>query len=240
MSSSIGDKLANSTYFLLYLLPFVLMKEKGMLKTLLIILIGFSVLVSFKRGGLISFSLALITYGWIDGKVRYNKHLISGKTLSYALVLFIAIYGANLLLDGYIVERFSSINESSRTELYPIVFSMIERSSLYELITGHGWNTVLRDNPLEYSAHNDVLECIYDFGIIGLLFYLMMIIGLIKLAVTSIKSYSKYAASLLSAIAIFLFQSMVSHIIIQITYFTLFALFFGYIYRQESRNLNTN
>lgn len=85
------------------------------------------------------------------------------------------------------------------------------------------------------SAHNDILEVLYDFGLLGLLLYLIIIINLCKKALygiqKKIKNYDAFAASLV----LFLVISMFSNLIIVPTYFFLLCQFWG-IMINEMRN----
>lgn len=95
-------------------------------------------------------------------------------------------------------------------------------------MVGNGYNAVLRDSRLQLSAHNDLLEVTYDYGLIGTMLYIAAFLSITFYTVKMILSRSRYAPSMVMSYTIFFIQSMVSHIIIYY-WASLFMLTWGYI-----------
>ena len=232
----------NSSYFLLYLLPFALCIENNKIRWLLISIIFVTVLSSFKRGATISISLGLLSY-------YYIKHIQLGdgsnKAKSLFTLLIISLVGFNYLMSsenstiGHLFERFSNINEdkgSGRMESFSVTLNMIQNSDFISLFFGHGWNKVEMDSPVGISSHNDFLECLYDFGIIGLFLFLRLYYFIFKEYKKLRNTKSIYTAPVFASGVIFMTSSMFSHIIIYPYYMILFVMFWEYIIANQRIN----
>lgn len=66
---------------------------------------------------------------------------------------------------------------------------------------------MLSSNHIAQQAHNDWLEVTYDFGLIGLIGYLLVFVGLCKVTTHSDKPFSRL---LMILIAIFIIKSFIS------------------------------
>ena len=114
-----------------------------------------------------------------------------------------------------------------RLTLYREVFSLIENSSLNEVIFGHGQNAVLQYTH-EFSAHNDFLEVFFDYGIIVFLVYIFLHYQLIKNSLRLIKQKSYFAAPFSVSYILFIVLSMISHVVIY-PYFFILTAFWGMV-----------
>lgn len=225
-------EVTNSSYFLLYLLPFALICKRKNLRFFFVAIISLAIVLSLKRGGILALSLGLFVYYWFELRLNNKKRISSFKYIIVILILFLILLGVDSVMGGIISSRFNNISESSRSELYPIVCAMILNSTPTELFWGHGWNMVIQNNPMEFSAHNDWLEMLYDLGFVGFVFLTAMVIGFIKATRKLIKDGSHLAPAAAASIAIFFVNSMVSHIILSLTFFCMMSLFWGYINAQ--------
>lgn len=229
-------EVTNSSYFLLYLLPFALICRRKKFRLFFVGLISFAIILSLKRGGILALSFGLLVYYWYDLRLSGKKTLSLLKYVIIVAVVFMIVLGVDSIMGGIISSRFNDISESSRSELYPMVIAMILDSSLFELFFGHGWNMVLCNNPMEFSAHNDWLEMLYDIGIVGFIFFVSMVVGFFKTTKKLIKDGSYLAPAAAAYVAIFCVNSMVSHIVLTLTYFCMLSLFWGYVNAQINSN----
>ena len=142
--------------------------------------------------------------------------------------------------DLPIIERMQRVEtgaqDESRYEIWMITNKLIGDSNLFQYLFGHGFNAVLRDNPMKYSAHNDFLEIMYDFGLFVLIAYIILHIKLYKKSVELVKSKSKYAAAFIFSVVVFELNSMVSHIIIYPYHAMIFAFVWGCILGMKKKN----
>ena len=76
-------------------------------------------------------------------------------------------------MGGVIFERFASIlsdKGSGRDKVYKATFDLIINTDFTSFLFGHGWNSVVLKSKANLSAHNDLLEVLYDSGVFALSF----------------------------------------------------------------------
>jgi O-antigen ligase len=112
---------------------------------------------------------------------------------------------------------------------------MIEQSTKAQLILGHGHNAVRRDSPLEISAHNEYLEIIYDYGIIALTIYLGLWIYVIKQFLFHYRNNTIFFIPYALSICIFVVMSMVSQLVLYVSYFLYLVMFWGIVQAAKER-----
>ena len=98
-------------------------------------------------------------------------------------VLFVILIYVDKSMGNIISDRILNIQDdggSGRDQVWRTTWSMISESNLEELLFGHGFNAVLKLSPLALSAHNDFLEMLFNYGIIGFVPYLLLHFQLIK------------------------------------------------------------
>ena len=106
----------------------------------------------------------------------------------WLLIIAAIITGYYIIHDfiGSVVERFSGLESdqgSGRTMIYSQVLSGLSQSDFFHLIFGHGYKSVKTITMGNVMAHNDILELLYDFGLIGAVIYFLFILSLFKNAI---------------------------------------------------------
>ena len=221
----------NSVFYPLLCLPWIVMANKRRLRMIMVGLIVICAILSLKRSAVLIVALALIVF-------FYREFLWNRKGKFFKLIAIILFIGGAYYLfvrssDSFnnVVSRFENISEdrgSGREFIYQNVFRMIEESTLSEYCWGHGFNmTVICNNGS--SAHNDFLEVFFDYGIVGLVIYLWLHIGLIGRMIGLHKIRSTLFTPYLISYLMFFVISMVSHLIIYPTYFVILAAFWAYV-----------
>lgn len=229
-----AEKTSTGAYAILYLLPFLLCHKNRVFQILAIILTLVVIMFSLKRGGFVALLAAIVVYLLIF-QIGINKKRFNIWRLLLLVVLPIGFYMLIIYLDenvleGLLFSRFEMDETGSgRLEIYQKYWMMIIDSSPWYLLVGHGWQGSLRDSGLGYTCHNDFLESIVDFGIIGFILYIILYIELIKLCRRMVRDNNVYSPALGASIAMFFTNSMVSHILIYPKYLILFTLFWGFI-----------
>lgn len=225
--------LKSTTYYPLFMFPFVTMIENKWKQYIFMFLILLTILFSVKRTGLLVFLILLCTYYYI----KYISQASFVKKVGY--LLFSVLLGSVLLvlfsmlvesLNIGIIDRLMNMKDdggSGRDIVWEHTISMIEKSDILELLFGHGFNMVMYDSVLELSAHCDYLEVVYDYGIVGSFIYLLFYIKLFKYY-RFIKRYHPEwrIPFILSFILVFSF-SLTSHLIIYPTYFLFLCILWG-------------
>lgn len=230
------DTQSNASYPILYLLPFMLCHKNKALRIVFIIMVLIVVMFSLKRGGIIALSCGLITYFYVSQIAIKSRKIGIIPIISFIIIIigflyFIRYFNENIL-SGMLSDRLiDSVDSkgSGRLDIYRYYWDVFKDSSLFQLIIGRGWIGSIKSGSVGLSCHNDFLEVLIDFGIIGLIFYLTFITSLIKFCGGMIKIKHEYAPAMGASIGLFLVNSMVSHIIIYSSYLILFSLFWGFM-----------
>lgn len=184
-SANTGIPLISTAYYAMFLLPFVFLLKNEVTKWILIIMIFSTVLLSVKRTGFIAFILCLIFYFYYHIKYAENSNLDKNKKIRVMILTICMVAIMFFFFDYYtsthsigIINKLNSIRNdggSGRLDVWKCTWEMIKNSNVSSLISGHGFNAVYNHSNLKLSAHTDILEVIYDYGIIGSVVYLTFI-----------------------------------------------------------------
>ena len=215
--NAVDEAHMGTAYWILFLMPILLHTPHKWLRYAGLILVGAILFASFKRGGILAFGCGLLAYLFV-------KEILIGRKFTKLIFFVIAIMALVLVfivvdnaLDNLFTERFMNIKDdggSGRDQVWATTWRMIQQSEFEHLLFGHGHNSVLTNSPLRLSAHNDFLECIYDFGLFGSLFYFMLHISLIRQIFRNIRLRNPEAAIMAFAYSFFLILSLMSHVLI--------------------------
>lgn len=224
----------STAYYALFLLPFVLLQKNNISKWILTIIVFISILLSVKRAGFVAFIGALLIYFYVY--IKHSKHnfskfqrFIGFIVFAYLIYLFSQFFIEQN--DLSIIERLSAIEDdggSGRDMIWAHTWKMIEDSPLQNLIIGHGYNTVIRDSQLGFSAHTDTLEIIYDYGLLGTVLYLLFYVKLFSYYKKLIYIDISYAASFAASLVLTFTLSMFAHLLIYPTHFLFVCMFWGF------------
>lgn len=199
--------------YLLMLIPFFVIfcgDNKGWRKYLWLaglVLALWAILVTLSRGALVGIFAMMIFMG-----VFYKKKLLVIPVLIMSMILLANIFvGQTLVRENKLLSRLILDGESlrsveSRLEIWPATLKMIERRP----ILGYG-QEVFKESFLKFApqrlleiedthekadrAHNEILDITSSIGIVGLLSYLALLFGIIKLGVDKRKDSIIFASS---------------------------------------------
>ena len=212
-----GEYHMGTAYWILFLFPVLLYTPHKWLRYVGLVLVGAILFASFKRGGILAFGCGLFAYLFV-------KEILIGRKINKLMYFVIALFALATIfwvvdnaLDNFFTERFLNIKNdggSNRDQVWATTWQMIQQSDFENLLFGHGYNSVRTNSPLGLSAHNDFLECIYDFGIFGSLFYFMLHISLIRQIFRNIRLRNPEAAIMAFTYSFFLILSLMSHVLI--------------------------
>ncbi len=246
---------SNDIYYIILLLPFIIFLKNRGLRYFCLILGILLALYSFKRGAQLCVILSLLLYVLIDMK---SSSMSVFKKIMYLIVItgsvIVLFFYVNSKTEGYIVERFDEIEESGgsgRESIYTSVIKEFRMQDGFNQIFGIGLNGVknhfhvtnVKDGR-SYSAHNDFLEMMVDYGYIGLVLYLLLLFSVFGEIRYCKKTgiLSLYQSGLMG-VSMFLIMSTISHLFLYPTFvaysFMLFGIIGGYckMYRSQSRRI---
>lgn len=166
-------------------LPIILSIRNKYLKGIFLTMILYWSITSAKRTSLLCIGLAIIFL------IIANISNVSGKTfVRFIAVLAVGVavayfaynkYPEFALQTDYIIERFKDPKDNDsnreRIDMYAGTYSAYSSSSIIEQLFGHGYMAVVND-LYGRPTHNDIMEILYDYGLIALAIYLIFIIKL--------------------------------------------------------------
>lgn len=130
---------------------------------------------------------------------RVSGRKLEKRTLEKIIIIAIfvctCIVVVDTYTDGYFSSRFtrdSIMSGSNRNELYSLAWQDISGRSIVDFVIGKGSSSVLE--IIGSGVHNEVLEFLFSYGVIGLLGYLFLIIKGIKKALFLIRKKTEGAS----------------------------------------------
>lgn len=221
---------SNLVYFPLLPLPFIMLKMKRKSEIVLLFVGTVIAVMGMKRSMLLAF---LLTWMLLLLYYFFKQKKVFGGVLVSLLVVAIVYYGfnyVNQVSHGAYTERFNMEDVSNgREDIYDVTWLMIYQSELSDLWLGHGYNTTARDSIMDRAAHNDFLETLYDYGIVGsillVLFWIYILVKWVSLFMRS----SDYIISYSFALCIIAVMSMVSVLIMYNSYFNYLIIYMAAI-----------
>lgn len=216
-------------YYLLIFLPYILLlRDSWKKKTLLFVCIAL-IMTSFKRGTMVTLPAMLLVYGYVKGLLQKNL----SKFLGYAMVLVIAALLVIPIIDqesgGFLSQRFSKEqmeSGSGRTRQRNIAMSVVKERKSIEYLFGNGHGSSVK--LLGTGVHNEWVEFIFSFGLIGVLLYFFLGVCFLYQCYFFFKHRSRYAPYICMMMVYFYMVSLFSGFIgVYVTYY--FFVFMGMI-----------
>ena len=170
----------NLAYNVIVLLPWLSALGLNRTNPLAYIMVSLAVLISMKRGALIVLSLMVIFGFLAEGVLRGAVRRWLVKLTLFWLFFGLGLYAADRLSGGFLTSRFSLdqlTSGSGRTILYTTAFSDIFSRGLVDFLIGMGSGSSVA--TLGTGVHNEWLEFLYSFGLIGVLLYAMLYVILL-------------------------------------------------------------
>lgn len=224
------------TFTIVTLFPFLFLIQNRTVKIILQILAFVVVLISVKRSLILGMAIAIVLYYFFS--IYWNKHYGFGTKIWLTLLIAIAsvgvfsYMGATQEINEVIEERFVDLGSdgaSGRDYIYDTMISKINISSTSQLLFGHGYNAVTM-RIFGHPAHNDVLELIYDYGLIAALLWLTFVLSIGYRSIRLIIKGDVEIGGILIAIwamwiAIFVANCIYVNTSISATFYLFFGLF---------------
>lgn len=174
------DEIVNNiSYMFVALIPFVfLFKKNNLISGILISIILFYVIWANKRGAMISTALGAVIYAYYQLRTIEKSKLVRGYLFSFVVIIFIGYFAySNYISNEYLIKRMDSIGRgefSDRDFIYRIIFnSWFNSDNIWNYLFGFGFASSIELTG-GYFAHNDWLELLASFGILGVGVYLYL------------------------------------------------------------------
>lgn len=204
----------NVIYEVLALLPWLILLDANVKSGILYIVSGFFTLLSMKRGAIIALPVMYVADVLARSKASGRKRDIVKPIgiLLLAIALFAALFvGFDTWTGGFLTERFSFEEMASgagRSDQYALAINAIlERDWLHVLVGGGIGSSV---SLIGTGIHNEWLEILFSYGVVGFVIYAAMVIGIVRRTVSFSRLGPRYASSCWMMTSLLLAVSMVS------------------------------
>lgn len=181
-------------YNLLLLTPTIFFIKGKKLRYILLLVAFFMCILSFKRGAIVTLPVMVLAYILTKGKI-HNKQFKNIWLLIVAFGIFAVIINyIDGLYDGLLLSRFTSeelATGSGRDHLREMALSAIDKRDTLTYFFGTGPGTTV--SYLGTGAHNEWIEAMFCYGIVGICLYLWMVLSGARFAYKLIKMRSEYA-----------------------------------------------
>lgn len=225
----------NMIFYISFLLPAILLIRSKLLKISWALLIFAAILISLKRSALVAFITAIPVYLYARNAINTSAKLTKLTKIAFGgVILFLLlIFTFNYVTDitgRDVTGRLETLVDdrgSGRLQKYSGYIDVFSSQSFFQWIIGSGY---LATTETKYSrAHNDIIEVLYDFGLVGLMFYLLFIGQLAKLFFEMRKYRYIHFDAFAVSLVIFFWGSMLSILIVCPFWFLHLAFFWGWV-----------
>lgn len=226
---NIGEEIgvSNLIYWCLCAVPFIFLIKNKWVMYAFLVATTVIILLTGKRSANICLVLFFISILFNirrqGGRSRNTIFFIIGGIALF----FIVDYFFSYAVEG-VIGRMSSMEEtqgSGRIPLYNDVFKVIETNTFFDWLFGRGFGSILITGHT--NAHNDALQMIFEYGLIGLIFYLIILWYAIKATISLYKHHSMYFMGYVASLIIFVVLGMVSNLVVFYSYFAFICAYWG-------------
>lgn len=202
----------NSSVVFLMLFPMLFLMKSNIQKWTSLLVCIFFLISGAKRGNIIAAIIPLILF--IHFSFKDSRHSILKTIMVLGVIVgasYLTYYWAvsnDFLM--YRIEQTTEGNSSGRDVIYAGAWhTWLDSNNFFHYLFGYGFDgTVHQSSTLYHYAHNDWLEILVDYGLLGIPFYLMIFLSLIK-PIRRVQAYEMKMV-LVSSVFIWLFKSVYS------------------------------
>lgn len=172
----------NSAYFFVSILPYfvLLLKYKKWLGWFLILISLCFIVSSFKRGAIVISAAVLLyisVYGNSKNRISFKSILFATATMCIAVVLFLDFMDSSAFMTERVADTMEG-NSSARDRLYANLWEHFLNSDLLHQLFGYGISQTV--TFAENYAHNDWLEILTNYGLLGVALYASILYSLVR------------------------------------------------------------
>jgi len=209
----------SDAYLILWLIPLLLLQKRpGIISILLVLLGGFAIAFTMKRGASIALGLSMLVF--LTAKMRLApKEAKKYLGLMCVLALMVAAMYSYRRIDA--VTRWTAPGgglsrlTSGRTVFYNTIVLGWQQGSILNQAIGAGFYSVpdfLGESWYGSAiyAHSDWLEILYDYGALGVVVFACFHVSIVSLVVKAVRMRHACAPALAMGYAIFFLVSIYS------------------------------
>lgn len=198
-------------YYVLLLFPFVMLIKNIALRNIFIGIGVVTTIFSLKRGAIISLPAMLIVFFLIRTKINGKALGALGGLILISVLIYVLVAYVDQQTEGLLFSRFDSESlqsGSGRDELRAAALDNISNRDIIRLIIGLGAGSTVKF--LETGAHNEWIEALFSFGIIGICIYFWMVVGCCRLVINNYKAQNPVTPYLAMYVVYLLFCTIFS------------------------------
>jgi len=215
---------SNMVFWPMCCLPFVFLLDNKKLQYVLLLVIVFVVLYCQKRSSTIII-LTVAAMMLFDGGTSTRRGWII--LIAIVATYFVAQYFMSAYLDN-IAYRMRTINEdqgSGRIVLWADIFNALSDNNIIEWIFGRGEGSITQTR--HPNAHNDALQLLFEYGIIGVVFYFTFVVRAIKKTIALRQSRSRYFMGYFTCVITIIVMGAVSNLFVFYSFFAFLCAYMG-------------
>ena len=209
---------SNAFYYILMPLPLVFLLNKQKVNFVFFIICSILCILSAKRSALVAIVLISLTFLYNSYKLFSKWHLL----LIVISVLLLSSYVINneefLHRLLRVVDRMNQINDDGGSGRVGIIVDFFEHDINYilhypEILIGNGFESYsIYHNRVYSAAHNDFLEILFAYGLIGLILLFCFFVYIFNRVLWSFKNENrKYMLPCSTAFILFIVFSSVAN-----------------------------
>jgi O-antigen ligase len=175
----------NIAFMFVALIPFVfLLKKYKLISVVLLGIILMYIIMGNKRGAIITAALGTIIFAYYQFQTIEKRNRLRGFLVILIFVILLGYFAYYTYLNNeYLMNRMALISEgnsSGRDIIYGTIFNAWWNSnSIWNILFGYGFAGSLKLTGGSY-AHNDWLELLSNFGLLGVSVYLYLFSATVK------------------------------------------------------------
>ena len=229
-----GTFVSNLVFWSLCPFVFITLVQKPLIKYVLFIPMIIITIILAKRSAMIILFLELLVF------TLYQLKGAKRKKERWSIILYIIV---GIIVFGLVTSKFSQFADHSldrftsilddrgshRLDIYHTSFENIKNFTPPEYFFGKGFGSFVETG--HSNAHNDALQLFYEYGFVGLVFYVAFIILLLKRLKVVRKYASEYYIGYIFCIIIVIILGVFSNLI---TFNSYFAFICSYLAMTEA------
>jgi len=162
-------------YYVLLLIPFIFLIKRNWLRVTFLIISIFAVMLSFKRGAIVTLPMMLLVYYYTKYKMIGKTRKLLWPTIIFSILIGIVLIYVNNRTDGYLFSRFdedSLRSGSGRDVLREDALTEISNRDFLVFLLGEGGGSTVA--YLGTGVHNEWIEALFTYGLVGVTLYFWM------------------------------------------------------------------
>lgn len=226
-------------YFLLWMTSGAMLLKRH-LRAVVFASLAVTLMLSTKRGPLVSMGIGLLAIPLLQRKVSFKGMVLA------SFAAFACLWVVKMGLDTYLTlwtDRWTAKEDvsSGRDEIWQLLLNDFFNHDAIRMLFGNGYEAshVITYNHLRQGlgAHNDFVDTLYNFGILGLSVYVLLLVSWLRITLRAVKEGNRFASAMTYMLACFVVGSVVSSNVTRFTtiYFGVYFYYFAGIVASENR-----